>query len=83
MSSVLFLVSYACNVVEWFDQQSEFGPELELTEVVAIMLARMVEQATRRGLLNGYQTEDDGCGARHPTPRRRQSRLRHPVHSGL
>jgi hypothetical protein len=83
MSSVLFLVSYACNVVEWFDQQSEFGPELELTEVVAIMLARMVEQATRRGLLNGYQTEDDGCGARHPTPRPRQSRLRHPVHSGL
>jgi 5-methylcytosine-specific restriction enzyme subunit McrC len=59
MSSVLFLVSYACNAVEWFDEQPEFGRELELTEVVAIMLARMVEQATRRGLLNGYQTEDE------------------------
>lgn len=59
MSSVLFLVSYACNAVKWFNQQPEFARELELTEVVAIMLARMVEQATRRGLLNGYQTEDE------------------------
>jgi 5-methylcytosine-specific restriction enzyme subunit McrC len=59
MSSVLFLVSYACNAVKWFNQQPEFARELELTEVVAIMLARMVEQATRRGLLNGYQAEDE------------------------
>ena len=63
MSSVLFLVSYACNAVDRFDQQPEFGRELDLTEVVAIILARMVEQATRRGLLNGYQTEDDSLQA--------------------
>lgn len=59
ISSVLFLVSYACKAVEWFNQQPEFGRELDLTEVVAIMLARMVEQTTRRGLLNGYRTEDE------------------------
>src|SRR6478672_9154661 len=52
MSSVLFLMSYACNAVEWFDQQPEFGRDSSLTEIVAIMLARMVEQTTRRGLLN-------------------------------
>ncbi len=63
ISSVLFLVSYACNAVEWFTQQPEFARELDLTEVVAIMLARMVEQATRRGLLNGYQTEDESLQA--------------------
>jgi 5-methylcytosine-specific restriction enzyme subunit McrC len=63
MSSVLFLVSYACNAVEWFNQQPEFGRELDLTEVVAIMLARMVEQTTRRGLLNGYQSEDESLQA--------------------
>jgi 5-methylcytosine-specific restriction enzyme subunit McrC len=63
MSSVFFLVSYACNAVEWFNQQPEFGRELDLTEVVAIMLARMVEQATRRGLLSGYQTEEESLQA--------------------
>ena len=61
---MLFLVSYACNAVRWFDLQPEFGQDLDLTEVVAIMLARMTEQATRRGLLNGYQTEDGYCKRR-------------------
>jgi 5-methylcytosine-specific restriction enzyme subunit McrC len=59
MSSVLFLVSYACDAMEWFHQQPEFGREENLTEVMAIMLARMVAQATKRGLLNGYQSEDE------------------------
>src|SRR5258705_11913377 len=35
MSSVFFLMSYACNAVEWFNQQPEFGRELDLTELVA------------------------------------------------
>lgn len=59
MSSVLFLLSYACDAADWFDQQPEFAHELDLVELLAIMLARMVQQATRRGLLNGYQCVDD------------------------
>lgn len=63
MASVLFLVSYACEAVSWFEQQPEFGPDVDLTEMMAIILARMVEHATRRGLLNGYQSEEDALHA--------------------
>lgn len=59
MSSVLLLVSYACEAVSWFEQQPEFTKEPDLTEVLAIMLARLVQHATRRGLLNGYQSQDE------------------------
>jgi 5-methylcytosine-specific restriction enzyme subunit McrC len=59
MSSVLFLVSYACDAGSWFDHQPEFSANLDLVEMIAIMLAKMVQQATRRGLLNGYQCEDE------------------------
>jgi len=67
MSSVLFLVSYACDAASWLEQQPEFARELDLVEMLAIMLARMVGQATRRGLLNGYQCEDESL----PAPRGR------------
>lgn len=63
MSSVLFLLSYACDAASWFEQQPEFSRDLDLVEMLAIMLARMVEQATRRGLLNGYQCEDEALQA--------------------
>lgn len=63
MSSVLFLVSYGCDAASWFDQHPEFASELDLVEILAIMLARMVQQATRRGLLNGYQCEDESLQA--------------------
>ena len=63
MSSVLYFVSHACDAATWSDQQPEFKNEPNLFEVLAIMLARMVEQATRRGLLNGYQTEDEALQA--------------------
>lgn len=59
MSSVLFLLSHACDAASWFEQQPEFSDDLDLVEMVAIMLARLVQQATRRGLLNGYQCEDE------------------------
>jgi 5-methylcytosine-specific restriction enzyme subunit McrC len=63
MSSVLFLVSYACDAVSWFEHHSEYALDLDLVEILAIMLARMVQQATRRGLLNGYQCEDESLQA--------------------
>ena len=63
MSSVLFLVSYACDALSWFEHQPELGHDLNLVELLAIMLARLVEQATRRGLLNGYQSEEEALHA--------------------
>jgi 5-methylcytosine-specific restriction endonuclease McrBC regulatory subunit McrC len=63
MSSVLFLLSYACDAAFWSDQQPEFSRDLDLVEMIAIMLATMVQQATRRGLLNGYQCEDESLQA--------------------
>ena len=59
ISAVLFLVSYASEVASWFDQQPEFQPHADFAEVIAIVLARLVEHATRRGLLNGYQSEEE------------------------
>jgi 5-methylcytosine-specific restriction enzyme subunit McrC len=67
MSSVLFLVSYGCESVRWFDQFTELAHEPDLVEMLATMLARMVQHATRRGLLNGYQCEDESL----PAPRGR------------
>jgi 5-methylcytosine-specific restriction enzyme subunit McrC len=69
MSSVLFLISYVCDAVRWFDQDAEFARESDLVELLAIMLARMVQHATRRGLLNGYQCE-------HETLRAPRGRIR-------
>ncbi len=63
MSSVLFLLSYSCDAASWFKEQPELSIELDLVEMLAIMLARMVQQATRRGLLNGYQCEDESLQA--------------------
>lgn len=63
MSSVLFLLSYSCDAASWFEEQPELSTELDLVEMLAIMLARMVQQATRRGLLNGYQCEDESLQA--------------------
>lgn len=68
MSSVLFLVSYACDATSWFDDwEPDFTRDVDLVELLAIMLARMVERATRRGLLNGYQSEEESL----PAPRGR------------
>jgi 5-methylcytosine-specific restriction enzyme subunit McrC len=63
ISSVLFLVSYACDAAAWFAQQPELARDADLTEMLAIMLARLTEQATRRGLLNGYRSEDESLQA--------------------
>lgn len=59
MASVLFLISYACNLISWFTQQPRFDHDSGMTEILALMFARSVEHTTRRGLLNGYSTRDE------------------------
>jgi 5-methylcytosine-specific restriction enzyme subunit McrC len=63
ISSVLFLISYACDAVGWLNQQTDFTPGLELVDLLAVMLSRLVGQATRRGLLNGYESVEEGLQA--------------------
>jgi 5-methylcytosine-specific restriction enzyme subunit McrC len=63
MSSVLFLVSYACDAAFLFSDRPEFAENDNLADIIAIMLARLVVHATRRGLLNGYRTEDESLQA--------------------
>src|SRR5918999_469237 len=63
MSSVLFLVSYACDAASVFAERPEFAEDDNLADIIAIMLARIVAHATRRGLLNGYRTEDESLQA--------------------
>lgn len=67
MASVLFLISYACEAVGWSDQLADFGPDPDLTDLVAIVFARLVERTTRRGLLAGYRTVEEAL----PAPRGR------------
>ena len=63
MSSVLLLVSYACDAASLFAERPEFAENDNLADVIAIMLARIVVHTTRRGLLNGYRTEDESLQA--------------------
>lgn len=67
MRSVLFLVSYACGLAKWSDPQPELAPDADPVELLALMLARLVERATHRGLLNGYRIEEEAL----PAPRGR------------
>lgn len=59
MASVVFLISYACGAAKWSDPEPEFGEDHDLSELLAILLAKVVERVTRRGLLSGYITEEE------------------------
>jgi 5-methylcytosine-specific restriction enzyme subunit McrC len=59
MNSVLFLLGYSCDAAAWSEEQPAYAEGDDFTELLAVMLARMVERATRRGLLHGYRTEEE------------------------
>jgi 5-methylcytosine-specific restriction enzyme subunit McrC len=56
---VFFLVSYALDPKHWMKLQSAFGESDSLVEAVAISFAAHLRKAFQRGLLQGYQTEED------------------------
>ena len=47
MSSVLFLLSFVCDAMSWFEQQPDFAQDLDLVDLVAIMLAKVVQQTSK------------------------------------
>ena len=67
MSSVFFLISYACDSIAWLEGRPELARSADLTDVLALLLARSVQHATRRGLFNGYVTHEEAL----PAPRGR------------
>lgn len=59
VSSVVFLVSYCCQLARWSDSEPDSAESPAIVEMMMMMLARVVTKATERGLLYGYHTEDE------------------------
>ena len=59
VSSVLFLISYSCDAVRWQERQADLEDADDIVDMVAILLARAVERATRRGLLTVYHSTEE------------------------
>ena len=56
---VMFLVSYALNRLELQGDEVAFAPAPDIVEAVVPVFAAQVRRATLRGLLPGYQTNED------------------------
>jgi 5-methylcytosine-specific restriction enzyme subunit McrC len=55
---VLFLVSYALDPRKWKAEQFIFAPERSLVEAVILSFVAQVRRSFRRGVLQGYRTEE-------------------------
>lgn len=55
MRSALFLISHATRAVRWHTGAPGFSEDATFTDIVSIMLARLVESATHRGVVHGYR----------------------------
>ncbi|MEQ8850164.1 MAG: hypothetical protein RIB32_00100 [Phycisphaerales bacterium] len=73
MSSVVFLVSYAADRVNWSRVQTAWQDDATLVDLIATVLCRSIERATRKGLLAGYRSHEESLSA----PR---GRIRFPEH---
>lgn len=63
MSSVVFLVSYAADHVNWSRTETAWQDDATLVDLVAAVLCRNIERATRRGLLAGYRSHEESLSA--------------------
>ncbi|MCA9293205.1 MAG: hypothetical protein KDA20_05270 [Phycisphaerales bacterium] len=59
MQSVAFMVSYACELVNWSEADAAWAHDVTVCDLVALLLCRTVERATHRGLLAGYRSEQE------------------------
>ena len=73
MSSVVFLVSYAADRVNWSRMQTAWQDDATLVDLIATVLCRSIERSTRKGLLAGYRSHEESLSA----PR---GRIRFPEH---
>jgi len=56
---VLFLVSYSLGLAKWGDRPFEMTMPDSLVEAIVPIFAHHLERALRRGVLQGYRTEED------------------------
>ena len=63
MPSALHLISVASDAIRWQPQVPDYDDDSSFTDLVAILLAKLVESATRRGLLHGYRPETEAAQA--------------------
>lgn len=63
IGSVLFLIAYACEAIRWSEDVGEYDHDAELSDIIAIVFARLVERTTRRGLVAGYLTVEEAVAA--------------------
>ena len=56
---VLFLVSYSLGLAKWGDRPFEMTTPDSLVEAIVPIFAHHLERALRRGVLQGYRTEED------------------------
>lgn len=58
LRNVLMMFGAAAGITEWSPRAANFA-EGDLVEGVAELLLRTIDQATRRGLLHGYRTQEE------------------------
>lgn len=56
---VLFLVSYSLELAKWGDRPFEMTTPDSLVEAIVPIFAHHLERALRRGVLQGYRTDED------------------------
>jgi 5-methylcytosine-specific restriction enzyme subunit McrC len=56
---VLYLLSYSLGLAQWGDRSFEMETPESLVEALVPIFARHLERALRRGVLQGYRTEED------------------------
>lgn len=58
VSRVMFLISYALDPVSWASSGFDFDEEDSLLEAIVPGFVRQLQRALRRGVLEGYRTEE-------------------------
>lgn len=58
VSRVMFLISYALDPENWSSGGFDYGEERSLTEAIIPGFVRQLQAALRRGVLEGYRTEE-------------------------
>lgn len=58
LRNVLMMFATAAGIADWSERASDYASH-DLVEGIADLVLRTIDQATRRGLIHGYQTRED------------------------
>ena len=60
---VMFMVGYSLNSGDWRPAPLRLSPEDDILEAIVPAFVRLTQDATRRGLLQGYRTREESSAA--------------------